>query len=86
MTVRECPFRNRLCDRGLPRSSQPVEPVDRGLVEVSRPVFDYVQNSATRPFEATVTVTMPIFGPPCTAEIVEDGRLGCRKFMSGLHH
>ena len=86
MTIRERPFCNRLCDCGLPRSGQPVQPVDKGLVEVPCPMLDCVQNSPARPFETPVTVAISILGPLCTAEIVEESRLGCWRLILGMYH
>ena len=41
-SVRERPFGDCLCDRGLSRSGQPVQPVDRGFVGVPCPEFNSV--------------------------------------------
>ena len=70
-------------DSGLTRPGQPVQPVDRGLVEVPGPEFDLVQNSSACPLEAPVPITMPKFGPLGATEIVEDSRFGYRGFKSG---
>ena len=76
LSTRERPLRNCLCDGCLPRSGQPIQPVDGRFVEVPSPVFNGIQNSPARPLEAPVAVTMSILGPLCTAEVVEDSRLG----------
>lgn len=86
MSIRERPFCDCLCNCGLPRSGQPVKPVDGSLVEVPGPVFDRVKNSDTRALETAVTVTMSILCSLGAAEIVEDSRLGCRRLMSGMCH
>ena len=86
LPIREHPFCNRLCDGGLPRPGQPVQPVNGRLVEAPGPVFNPVQNGPARPLETAVTVTVPILGPLCAAKIVEDSGLSCQKFMSGTYH
>ena len=77
LTICEHPLRDRLRDRALPCPSQPIQPVDRRLVEISCPEFDLVQDSSTGSLQATFAVAMPIFGPLRTAEIIEDGRFSC---------
>ena len=86
MSICKRPLCNCLCDCGLPRPGQPVQPIKRGQIEIPGPRFDCVQNSATCPLEAAVTVTMPVLDPVCTTEIVEDSRLDCRRFMSSMGH
>ena len=72
----ENPLRDRLRDRGLPRPSESIQPVDRRLVKVARPEFDLIQNVAAGPLEATVAVAMSIFGLLRTMDIVEDNCFG----------
>ena len=77
LTVREHPLGDGLRDSTLPRPSQPIQPVDRRLVEISCPEFDLVQDSSAGSLQATFAIAMPIFGSLCTAEIIEDSRFGC---------
>jgi hypothetical protein len=44
-------------------------------------MFDRVQNSATRALETAIAAAVSIFGPLCTAEVVEDSSLGCGRFI-----
>ena len=76
-SVGKHPLRDRLLDGALPRSSQPIQPVDGGTISVTRPKFDFVQNSAAGSFETTSSVTMSILGLSSVVEIVEDGCIGC---------
>ena len=71
------PLRNRLRDRALACPGQPVQPVDRRLVEVPCPEFDLVQDSSAGSFQTSSPTTVPIFCCPRTAEIVEDSYLSC---------
>jgi hypothetical protein len=64
-SVCERPLRDGLRDGGLPRSSEPIQPVDRGLVKVARPEFDLVQNGPASSLETTITVAMSILGLLC---------------------
>lgn len=83
MSICECPLGDRLCDGALPRSGKPIQPVDWGLSEVRFPVLDLVQNGSAGSLETTSTATMSILCLPCTADIIKDSRLGCRRFGSG---
>ena len=80
--IRERPLRDRLCNSALPRPGETVQPVDRGLVEVAGPEFDFVQNCCARSFETTIPVAMSILGLLCAPKIIEDSGLGCRGVFS----
>ena len=84
MTVREQPLRDRLRNGALPRSGQPVQPVDGGLVEVPCPEFDTIQNGSPCSFEAAFALAMSKLGPVCIAEMIEDGLFGCQEFTSDI--
>ena len=55
---------------GLPHPSQPIQPVDRGLVEAAHPKFDLGQNSSTRPLETASTAAMSMLSCTDTTNIV----------------
>ena len=74
--VCERPLCNRLCDGGLPRPGEPVQPVDRGLVEVAGPQFDFFQNCCTRSPETT-PVAAVILGQFRRRDTFEDFSIGC---------
>ena len=82
MTVRKQPLRDRLRDGALPRSSEPIQPVDGAPIEVSCPKFDPIQNGSACPFETTFALAMSILGPTCTAEVIEDRLFGYKSFIS----
>ena len=82
MTIREHPLCDCLSDRALPRSGQPVQPVDRRPAEIFRPQLDLIQDGSPGPLQATFTITVLIFGCLRTAEIIEGGRLSCSGFVS----
>ena len=79
----ECPLSCRLCDRGLARPGEPIQPVDRGFVfvKVVDPKFDLVQDCCTRSFETTAAVSVLIPGFFCISDIVENIRFGCRSWF-----
>ena len=60
--IRKQPLRNCLSDSALPRSSEPIQPVDRGPENVVCPEFDLVENGYAGPLKTTVAVAMPILG------------------------
>ena len=70
----------------LPRSGQPIQPVDGGLVEVLCPVSNPVQKGSAGSLEAAFTTTVAMFGRLRATEIVEYGRFSCRMFVSGVLH
>ena len=57
------PLADRLCDRGLARPGEPVQPEYRGLVEVVGPRLDLVQHCLPCPFETAASAAMAI---PCS--------------------
>ena len=71
MTACEQPLRNGLRDGALPRSGQPIQPVDGGLAKVPCPEFDGVQNGSACSLETAFAFTMSILGPVCAAETIE---------------
>ena len=75
-----------LRDGALPRSGEPIQPVDGGSAEVLCPEFDTVQNGPACPLETSFTSTVSILGPTCATEIIEDQFFGCQSFMSDTHH
>jgi len=77
LTGCECPLRDRLGDGALPRSGQPVQPVDARFVKIPCPEFDFVQDGSTGSFQTTIVVAMSIFSRLRTAEIIEGGRFSC---------
>ena len=82
-SIRGQPLRDGLCDGALPCSSQSIQPVDGGFVKVSRPDFNFIQDSSAGTLEAAFTVTVSIFGLPCAAEVVEERFFSCQKPVSG---
>ena len=78
-------LRNRLRDRTLPRPGQPVQPVDRRFVKISRPELNLIQDSSAGSLQTTPTVTMPVSGRPRAAEIIEDGCFSCWRLVSDDH-
>ena len=86
MIVYEQPLCDRLGDGTLSCPGQPVEPVDGGLAKVPRPVFNLVQDGSAGSSEASLTFAMSMLGLPCRAELVEDARISCRAFVSGVRH
>ena len=82
MTVRKQPLRDRLRNGALPRSGQPVQPVDAGLAGVPCPEFDSIQDDFACSFETTFTLAVSKLGPVRTAEIIESELFGCQNFMS----
>ena len=78
----ECPLGGRLCDRGLARPGEPIQPVDRGFVfaSVANPELDLVQDCRTRSLQATVAFSMLIPGFFCVSSGVENIRFSCRRF------
>lgn len=70
------PLRNGLRDRGLSCSSEPVQPIDRGLFEGVCPDFDLVQNNTTGSLKTTVTIAVSKLSLPRIVETVEDDRFG----------
>ena len=84
--VRKCPFRDRLCNCALSRPSETVQPVDRGLVEVTGPEFDFVQNCCTCSSETAVPIAMSILGLLCAPYIIEDSGFGYRRVFSDDRH
>ena len=82
----ECPLGGRLCDGSLPRPSEPIQPVDGGLVKVVNPEFDRVQNCGTRSFQATFALSVSVLGLFCISDVVENIRVGCGSFFSGDCH
>jgi len=81
-SVCEHPLRNRLRDGALPRSSQPVQPVDRRPIEVLCPEFDPIQDSTSGALQTAFTVAMQVLGSLRTAETIEKGRFSCLRLMS----
>ena len=74
LTIRVHPLRDGLRDRALPRPSQPVQPEDGGLVEISRPEFDPVQDSSAGSLQTTFAIAMPPVSLQYTAETIEGDR------------
>ena len=78
-SVRKRPFRDRLCDCALPRPGETVQPVDGGLVEVTGPQFNFVQNCCTCSSKTTTPIAVSILGVFCAPYIIEDGGIGCMR-------
>ena len=76
--VRKCLLRDRLGDGALPRPSETVQPIDGGLVKVTGPKFDFVQDGYACSSKTTTAVAMSILGAFCTPDVVENGGFGCR--------
>ena len=78
----ECPLGGRLCDRGLARPGEPIQPVDRGFVfiSVANPELDLVQDCRTRSLQAAAAFSMLIPGFFCMSDVVENIRFSCRRF------
>jgi len=83
-SVCEHPLCDGLSDGALPRSSQSIQPIDGGPLEVLRPVSNLIQNSSAGSLEATFTATMAILGCLCATEIVEDSCISYWRFASGV--
>ena len=79
--VCERPLRRRLSDGSLPRPSEPIQPVDRGFVEVVDPQFDRVQDCCTRSLEATAAVSVLILGSFRISDVVENIRFSYGSFF-----
>ena len=73
------PFSDGLCDGALPRPSETVQPVDGGLVEVTGPKFDIVQNGCTRSPETTIVIAMSILGLLCISDVVDNDCFSCER-------
>ena len=65
-------LRNRVCDCALPRSSQPAQPVDGGLVEVPCPELDPVQDGFAGSLQAAFSVDVLVFSRMSDGEIIND--------------
>ena len=65
------PLCDRLRDSGLSRSGQSVQPVDRRLVEVTRPEFNLVENCGTGILKTSISVTMAMLSLMRIADTVE---------------
>jgi len=76
------PLRDGLGDGALPRSGQPIQPVDRWLIEVSGPVFNIFQDSSAGSLEATFTVAVQILSRLRATELVENSGFSYQKFAS----
>ena len=74
LAIRKQPLRGSSRDRGLARSGQPIQPVDRELVRVPCPEFYGIQNGSACALETTFAVAVSILGTVCNAEVIE-GRL-----------
>ena len=79
----ECPLGGSLCDRSLPRPSEPIQPVDRAFVfvKVVDPQFDLIQDCCTCSFETTAAVSVLILGFFCISDVVEDICFSCGSFF-----
>ena len=76
--VGERPPRDGLCDGALARPSEPVQPVDRGLIEVARPELDPVQNCGARSAETTAAVSVSVLGLLRGPYVVENSGVSCK--------
>ena len=76
--VGERPPRDCLRDGALARPSEPIQPVDRGLVEVAGPEFDLVENCGACSSETIAAVSMSVFGFLCRPDVFEDGGFCCK--------
>ena len=85
-SVRKCPLRNRPRDGALPRPGETVQPVDGGLVKVTGPKFDFIQDGCARSSKTTAAVSMSILGTFCTPDVVENSGFGCRIVFSDNYH
>ena len=70
-TIGEDMFSDGLSDRRLPRSGEPVQPEDGGLVEVLSPRLYLAQDSLARAPEAASAISMLISSPTSTAAAVQ---------------
>ena len=86
LTVREQPLCDRLRNCTLPRSGQPIQPVDGGLARIPRPMFNFVQDGSTGSFQTTFTIAVPVLCPLCRAETIDDSCFVCWRFASGVRH
>ena len=75
-------LRDRPRDGALPRSSQPIQPVDGELVGVLCPEFYTVQDGPAGSLETTFLLAVSELGPIRTAEIVEGRFFSCQSFVS----
>ena len=72
LTIRKQSLRDRLRDGALPRSGQPIQPVDRGPVEVVCPKFNTIQNGFACASETPFAPAVSVLGPMCATEIIEE--------------
>ena len=77
--VRERPLRDRLCDCALARSGEPVQPIDRRLVEVTGPEFDLVQNFCPCSSETTIPIAMSILGLLRISDVIKNSGFDCKR-------
>ena len=82
MAVCEQPFGDRFRDGALPRSGEPVQPVDGGSVKVPCPMFDTAKNGLTGSFETAFALAVSVPSPTRTAEVIEDRLFGYKRIMS----
>jgi hypothetical protein len=75
----ERPLRDCLSNGALPRSSETVQPVNRGFVKVACPELDLVQDGTAGPLETSVAVAMAVLCLSSATKIVEGSRFGCRR-------
>ena len=73
------PLCDCLCDGALSRPSETIQPINRGLLEVASPEFNFVQNRSAGTFEATIAISMSILGLFRTSEIVDDSCFSYRR-------
>lgn len=75
--VSEDAFGNRLRDRGLASSGEPIQPVDGRRVGVFGPRLHLVEDGFTSPFEATRVTAMPELSPFGTDAVVQHRQFSC---------
>ena len=77
MAIGEDAFCDSLCDRGLPRPGESVEPEDRRPVETLGPLFDLVQHTLPGSPQAATPIPVPISGPVGATTAIQDHHIGC---------
>ena len=73
----EDPFCDTLCDCGLPRSGEPIEPEDWRPVEILGPLLDLIQHTLPGLLQATAPISVLVSGPMSATTTVQDHHIGC---------
>ena len=72
------PLADCLADCRLSSASEPVQPEDRGVVEVFSPWLDFIQDSLPCTTKTAFSISVLIAHPRSTAAAVQHGEVGCK--------